>query len=129
MIVFKIGAGELWAVDDTSSVQTCQGTLLGTAYAGNGDGINNPLATDEVMHGPLPVGLYTIGTPINKPMSVGVYALPLTPNPSNCMFGRSQFYIHGDNAQANHTASDGCIVAERTIREICAQHQTLQVVM
>jgi hypothetical protein len=27
------------------------------------------------------------------------------------MFGRSGFRIHGDNASANHTASDGCIIA------------------
>jgi hypothetical protein len=33
------------------------------------------------------------------------------------MFGRSGFLIHGDNAEMNHTASDGCIILSHDIRE------------
>ncbi len=33
------------------------------------------------------------------------------------MFGRFAFRIHGDNAQMNHTASDGCIIAALPIRQ------------
>jgi hypothetical protein len=42
--------------------------------------------------------------------------MPLTPDPSNEMFGRSAFFIHGDNPQLNHTASDGCIILIRPLR-------------
>jgi hypothetical protein len=33
------------------------------------------------------------------------------------MFGRSDFYIHGDNPALNYTASEGCIILARPIRE------------
>ena len=130
MIVYRIATGEIWACDTAVSDQetTCSGTLLGHGYSGNGSGLNNPLATDEKGHGPLPVGWYTIGTPEDRPQSVGAFALPLTPDPENEMFDRSAFFCHGDNPQADHTASDGCIVAPRPVREIVAQHQRLQVI-
>jgi hypothetical protein len=35
----------------------------------------------------------------------------LDPDPANQMFGRAGFRIHGDNSAANHTASDGRIIA------------------
>jgi hypothetical protein len=41
--------------------------------------------------------------------------MPLTP--SGDTFGRSDFFIHGDNAQLNHSASDGCIILVREIRQ------------
>jgi hypothetical protein len=44
------------------------------------------------------------------------------------MFGRSGFFCHGDNPAENQTASDGCIVAARPIREIVAQHSQLTVI-
>ena len=80
------------------------------------------------MHGPLPVGLYEIGAPLDKPDSVGAFALPLLPDPTNDMLGRGSFYVHGDNPAANQTASDGCVVLARPFREVVAQHSKLQVI-
>lgn len=98
------------------------GTLLnhnnipvGHGYAGHGEGLNNPSMCNVPDVGPLPVGNYKIGQPIHDD-HVGVFALPLTPNPDNQMFGRSAFFIHGDNPALNHTASDGCIIMARAIR-------------
>jgi hypothetical protein len=31
--------------------------------------------------------------------------------------GRSSFLIHGDNSLGNHTASHGCIILSRMVRE------------
>lgn len=98
------------------------GTLLnlnqmevGHGYAGNGAGLNNPAMTNVPNVGPLPIGKYKIGEPYNDGQ-VGVFALPLTPDPSNEMFGRSLFRIHGDNSKLNHSASHGCIVLPRPVR-------------
>jgi hypothetical protein len=32
------------------------------------------------------------------------------------MFGRSGFFIHGDNQAMNHTASEGCIILPHAAR-------------
>ena len=45
----------------------------------------------------------------------GVRTIILEPDPANRMFGRSGFRIHGDNAHANRTASDGCIIAGHAV--------------
>ena len=92
------------------------GIPVAHGYAGHGNGLNNPKAISVPDVGPLPVGSYQIGQPIQDD-HVGVFALPLTPDPSNEMFGRSAFFIHGDNPSLNHTASDGCIILPRQVRE------------
>ena len=44
----------------------------------------------------------------------------LTPNPGTNTFGRGGFLMHGDNSLLNHTASEGCIIAPRGIRDLVA---------
>ena len=121
-VEYEISTGRIVVYDATDTP-----TLLGIGYSGNGPCINDPDKTWVVGHGPIPLGLYLIGSPEEHPESVGAYALPLTPDPANSMFGRGGFFIHGDNPQANHSASDGCIVANRAIRTIIATYQTLEV--
>ena len=111
MIMFKILTGEVFQ----------DGLLIGHGYAGNGAGLNNPDACNQKMVGPLPQGQYEILGAVDKPESVGAFALPLAPDPSNEMFGRGSFYIHGDNPAMNETASDGCIVTNRDTRLLIAQ--------
>jgi len=41
----------------------------------------------------------------------------LTPIEGTDTFGRSGFMVHGDNQALNHSASEGCIVAPRFIRD------------
>jgi hypothetical protein len=103
-------------------------TSLGPAYSGNGECLNDPTKTWVVGHGPIPVGVYYIGPAENRPESVGAFALPLTPDPATVMNGRSGFFIHGDNPALNHTASDGCVVTARAIRECIASYDVLRVV-
>ena len=91
-------------------------TPLGTGYAGHGLGLNNPAAQFIEGVGPLPCGWYTIGTPFDHP-HCGPYAMRLTPDACTEMNGRAGFLMHGDNAASNHSASDGCIVMARDIRE------------
>ncbi len=94
-----------------SSGQLMQGgTVRLICYAGHGSGVNNPAMQDQHDIGPLPQGRYTMSALIDSPHT-GLATIILDPDPANQMFGRSGFRIHGDNAAANHTASDGCIIA------------------
>ena len=90
--------------------------LCDTAYSGHGEGVNNPEMEQIPNVGPLPAGTYTIGPPHEPIDHLGPVAMPLTPDPSNEMYGRFGFYIHGDTVQMNHTASDGCIILPRIPR-------------
>lgn len=92
-----------------------EGRLIGKGYAGKGIGKNNPSMEDVKMIGPLPKGIYAIGEPYDSPHT-GPFTLPLIPNPSNQMFGRSDFKIHGDNIENPGNASNGCIIFPRAIR-------------
>src|SRR5581483_6610552 len=96
-----------------------EGTLLESGYAGNGAWKNDPEATNIHDHGPLPAGLYFIGTP-HDDIKVGEFAMALTPDPGNVMFGRFGFFIHGDSEDHPGQASDGCIVLSRWAREAIA---------
>lgn len=91
------------------------GIQVGTGYSGHGEGLNNPAYCNVRDVGPLPIGNYQIGPAEDNP-DVGLYAMFLAPDRSNEMFGRSGFFIHGDNPQLNHTASDGCIVLPNPVR-------------
>jgi hypothetical protein len=94
------------------------GPVLGPAYAGHPPHVNDPNACEMVGIGPIPPGLYEIGPPIDRPKSVGVYAMALEPCVGTDTYGRSGFYIHGDDAaKSPQSSSDGCIVASRPVRE------------
>lgn len=96
------------------------GAFVSPAYAGgnvgkNPDGVNNPADEGLKNIGPLPEGLYTCGEPVEH-SQLGAFAIPLHPDPSNDMQGRGGFYLHGDTAALNHSASEGCIIAPRPTR-------------
>ena len=86
---------------------------IGMGYSGHGPGKNNPDMQAEHDVGPIPVGRYTIGPPED---GHGGFALRLTHDPGNEMFGRDGFLIHGDSVSEPGTASLGCIILPRMIR-------------
>ena len=87
------------------------GEWFSTCYSGHGEGLNNPAMEAVEGVGPIPAGTYKIG-PARDPIDhLGPIALPLTVvRFANPALDRSGFFIHGDNAAADHSASDGCIV-------------------
>lgn len=95
------------------------GDLAGTGYSGAEQFKNDPVMEGIHNKGPIPRGLYYIGKPQNT-VTHGPYVLPLTPDPSNTMFGRYGFLIHGDSIVAPGTASEGCIIMPRGVREAIA---------
>lgn len=102
----------------TGHLRAPNGSLAGSGYSGHGAGLNNPEMQDDRGIGPIPVGLYSIG-PARRPVDhLGPLAMPLAPDPDNEMHGRSAFFIHGDNASGNHSASDGCIILNHSIRQM-----------
>ena len=92
------------------------GAFLTTAYAGgnlgqNPEDVNNPDAEGLANKGPLPEGWYIFGTPLDH-SKLGKFAIPLIPDPSNDMKGRSGFFWHGDLiGGAYESGSEGCIVS------------------
>jgi Protein of unknown function (DUF2778) len=106
----------------TGEIVNPDGEVIGSGYSGadipgtGQQGKNNP-AMQSVHHiGPCPQGVYNILEP-RETESHGPYAMPLAPDPANQMFGRSAFLIHGDSVHAPGTASEGCIILARPIRE------------
>lgn len=104
------------------------GKVWATGYSGHDEGVNNPAKESIRSVGPIPRGFWKIGAPY-KSANVGPYALPLEPVGHNAL-GRSAFRIHGDNSKGDRSASHGCIIVPRAIREkIWASGiRTLQVV-
>jgi hypothetical protein len=101
----------------TGEIHNAAGVLLGTGYAGHGEGVNNTALQATHNVGPLPQGIYTINRPVNT-TTHGPYVMWLTPNPANDMFGRSGFGIHADEIAnpGKHLASTGCIVMSNPTR-------------
>lgn len=107
----------MWTYSQSSGVLTDpNGRPFAQGYSGNKAGLDNPQMQDTHNVGPLPQGEYTIGTLQPLHDRLGEDVLPLEPNPSNQMFGRSGFFLHGDNEFLNHTASDGCVILPRWVR-------------
>lgn len=90
--------------------------LLGVGYAGYGRGVNQPALDTVRSVGPIPDGVYFAGKSRDHAI-LGPCAIPLIPSTSTPTRSRSGFYIHGDNSAGNQSASRGCIVLPRHIRE------------
>jgi hypothetical protein len=117
---YEITTGRLYKDD---------GGLVGVGYSGAGNNKNNANAQSVHNEGPIPEGTYNIGSPVNT-VTHGPYVLPLTPDPKNMMWGRFGFLMHGDSVVAPGTASEGCVIMSRDVREAVwgSNDHTLQVV-
>lgn len=114
--IYKQSTGQLTHVDPNGS-----STNVGNGYAGHGQGVNNPAMQNVSGTGPLPQGSYSIGDQQDNRTGGGTNlpgSMRLTPNPSNNMFGRAGFLIHGDNSRGNRSASEGCMIFNRGIRNL-----------
>lgn len=118
-------------------IENATGRIIGSGYAGKGEGRNNPILQDVRAGcrliggewvpvegltgndwGPLPQGIYTMLAPEDT-ASHGPYVLWLVPGEGNDMQGRSGFGIHGDEIRnaGKFQASEGCIVVEHSVRQ------------
>lgn len=106
-----------WEWDQSEGCLYQYGGLVSRGYSGNGRGKNNPAMQAAVGVGPIPAGKWTITELRLKGASTGPYTLVLAPKPGTEDFGRSAFRIHGDSIANPGTASHGCIILPRAIRE------------
>jgi len=106
----------MWQYEQESGILSHNGADVAVGYSGAGNGKNNPSMQDVQKIGPIPRGKYTIGEPCDT-QTHGPYVLRLTPDADNNMCGRSGFLIHGDSKEHPGTASQGCIIVGRHIRE------------
>lgn len=88
---------------------------IATGYAGRGHAKNQPAMEHLRSLGPIPRGEYEIQAP-RASARTGPYVLPLIPVGHNAL-GRTDFQIHGDSRSNPGSASSGCIILPRRIRE------------
>lgn len=100
-------------------------TPVFVGYSGLGLHKNRVESQCRKLEGPLPRGIYRAGRARSHPR-LGVAAIPLTPHSTTALCGRSDFWVHGDNATG--TASKGCIVLGRSVRDKIADGDIIVVV-
>lgn len=92
-------------------------TLVGTGYSGSVGHQNRSESEQLKSRGPIPRGVWRIGSKFNH-ARLGPASIPLTPVEESKAFGRSDFWIHGDNSRGDRSASRGCIILDRKTREV-----------
>jgi Protein of unknown function (DUF2778) len=86
-------------------------------YSGFGQWKNDPTAQAFECKGPIPRGYWTVVNLIAWTPYHGPYVLVLMANKGTILFGRDGFLCHGDSITDPGTASEGCIIQARSIRE------------
>jgi Protein of unknown function (DUF2778) len=107
----------MWTYSQKTGQLDHDGIFQGTGYSGKDQGRNDPAYEGVQGIGPLPTGIYSIGTAFDHPhLGPCVMALALIQGES---FGRSGFFIHGNNAA--NDASHGCVILGPLIRQEIAK--------
>jgi hypothetical protein len=105
----------MWTWDQSAGLLSRAGKSW-RGYSGAGRGKNNPTMQAAVSVGPIPQGCWTVAARRDSPRT-GPCTLILDPAPNTETFGRSEFRIHGDSIVHPGTASHGCIILPRVVRE------------
>jgi hypothetical protein len=99
----------------TGELVDALGEVIGSGYSGLGADKNKPAYEAVKGEGPIPQGLWHIGTAQDHP-GLGPVVMALTPDETTDPLGRSGFFIHGDSISDPGNASHGCIVLAHDIR-------------
>lgn len=103
-----------WVWDQSSGTMAWDGNVFARGYAGKGAGKNNPAMQGVRKTGPIPRGLWRMA---GVTSSKGPVTIVLEPEAGTNTLDRSAFRIHGDNRRVNYTASEGCIILNRSARD------------
>ena len=110
LMVYDAETGKLLASTEPYTV---------ASYSGKGWGLNNPNYESVKNQGPIPLGDYAIDKALGEDeTSCGPVTLPLIPIGHSAQGRPGPFRMHGDNSSQNYTASSGCIIAPRYIRNL-----------
>lgn len=131
LLLLTANLGELradWTYRQSTGQLSHNGEAIGNGYSGIKEGLNNPEKESVRNVGPIPHGEWKIGDSF-KHDTKGPVVMRLTPV-GHTAHERTAFLIHGDNKNLNNTASNGCIILSRKLREKIAASgdHTLQVV-
>lgn len=109
----------MWTYQQSTGQLHHDGTFVAFGYSGAPHHVNKPDDQRLPFEGPIPRGRYVIGPVVIVP-SRGPLCIDLEPTPGQrgAMFGRGGFLIHGDSIAAPGTASHGCIILARRIRQM-----------
>lgn len=108
----------MWTYNQANGNLSRDGELVATGYSGaDPEGKNNPAMEAEHDVGPIPRGLWRVATLTVGETPHGPYVLHLEPQEGTDTFGRGGFLIHGDSINAPGTASKGCVIMPRSVRE------------
>lgn len=108
--VYSQSSGRLYLAD-SEDVRS----LVAKGYSGAIGYQNSAESEHLVAKGPIPRGVWRLGVG-HTDRRFGRVAIPLEAADPKAALGRSGFYIHGDNAAQNGTASSGCIVLDYNTR-------------
>lgn len=103
---YQITTGKVWL----------DNVLIGKAYSGKKEAIGQTDKENVKGVGPIPEGDWHISN-WTSDGHLGPVISRLTPIDVPKLYGRSGFYIHGDNKSVNFSASNGCIIMNRKMRE------------
>ncbi len=112
----------MWTYSQSTGRLTQDDEAIGHGYSGHGEGKDNPLLQDVANVGPIPQGIYSIGDPFDTETH-GPFVLRLQPIGATNTHGRRGFLIHGDSIIKPGTASEGCIIMPRIVRETIASSE------
>lgn len=92
--------------------------VVGLGYAGATAGLNNPEMEHVRNVGPIPEGAYFLRETRHPRFRAPAFeCVPTFPTSEKLKrYGRGGFWIHGDNASLNFSASSGCIILSRDAR-------------
>lgn len=108
------GTGRLFEVNGDGESEKL--TRIAVGYSGSPPYVNRPEAEALKAAGPIPRGQYRIRL-LGDFVAFGPCVLGLEAKEPKQLLGRSGFLIHGDNKYGNRTASHGCIILPRKIRD------------
>lgn len=108
--VYSQSRGILWLREGDETKR------VGGGYSGHPPYVNDASAEALKARGPIPRGVYRVGRGFDH-VRLGRLVFYLEPASGTVMHGRSGFFIHGDNEYGDNSASHGCIILRRSIRE------------
>jgi hypothetical protein len=115
----------MFTYSQTTGKYFLNGVYLTTGYSGFEQGKNNPLLQDVHNFGPIPRGVFDIGI-VHDDVKLGPCVMMLTPVQGTNVFGRTDFYEHGDDKKQPGFGSHGCIVVAylwRMVTSLCVVKQ------
>jgi hypothetical protein len=113
----------MWTWDQSAGALYRDGKLVSRGYSGKGRGKNNPALQAMPGTGPIPTGRWRM-LRVYDSDKVGPYAIVLDKvdahpgDDKDDVTGRGAFRVHGDSVREPGSASNGCIILQRAIREM-----------